>query len=65
MLVDGVAFGLDERADNMKREAPARRGRVDTLGKRAQLDAARLQVLTGLDQLADRADQAVEHVHVL
>src|SRR6266508_662987 len=53
-LADDGALELSQRTEDVEHEPPARRRCVDALGERAQLDAARLQVLHSLDQLAHR-----------
>lgn len=59
-LADDAALEFCERREDVKDETAASGGRVDAVGKRPETDAARLELLHGLDQLPQRARQPIE-----
>jgi hypothetical protein len=59
-LADHAALELGQGGEEVEHQLAAGGGGVDRLGQRAQTDAARTEVLDGLDQLLERAGEAVE-----
>ena len=59
-LLDNRALELRQAREDVKHQPAAGSRRVDGLGERAKSDAALLQVLDGLDELPDRAGEAIQ-----
>ena len=59
-LADDAALELGQGREDVEDQLAAGRGGVDRLGERAQADAALAELLDGLDQLLERAGQAVQ-----
>jgi hypothetical protein len=57
---DQIALELSKRAKDMEYELPGRGSRVDLLGQRGETDAARLELVGQVNEVAEAAAQAVQ-----
>jgi len=59
-FADQVALELRQRSENVEDEPAAGRGRVDRLAEGAKADSASLERGDGVDEMAERAPEAIE-----
>lgn len=57
------AFEFGERADELHKQAAARRARVERFGHRHERNAPRLEVSECFDELVQRAEQTIGSIH--